>query len=193
MTKKIETNELFSEYFERWIKVYKEGAIRKVTMNKYLLALTWVKKLVPDLKVSQMDRTSYQRLLNEYAKHHERQTTMDFHHQLKGAILDAVDDGLIQRDPTRKAIIKGKAPREKKPKYLSQFELLKCFGENTIVVVCTNNLIIECIRLLDYKLFDNFLVNKGIIGSIIFSIIMIVIEYTLIKISKSRFSILFGK
>ena len=39
------------------------------------------------------------------------------------AILDAVDEGLIARDPTRKTIIKGKTPRAKKPKYLSQFEL----------------------------------------------------------------------
>ena len=53
-------------------------------------------------------------------KQHERQTTMDFHHQLKGAILDAVDEGLIERDPTRKAIIKGKTPRPKKQKYLNQ-------------------------------------------------------------------------
>jgi len=114
---------LFSDYFERWIRVYKEGAIRKVTMNKYLLAHTWLKKLIPDLKMRDMDRIAYQRLLNDYAKYHERQTTMDFHHQLKGAILDAVDEGLIPRDPTRKAIIKGKPPRDKKPKYLSQFEL----------------------------------------------------------------------
>lgn len=48
---------------------------------------------------------------------------MDFHHQLKGAILDAVDEGLIDRDPTRKVIIKGKTPAEKKIKYLNQFEL----------------------------------------------------------------------
>ena len=41
-------------------------------------------------------------------KYHERQTTMDFHHQLKAPILDAVDEGWINRDPTRKAIIKGK-------------------------------------------------------------------------------------
>ena len=37
--------------------------------------------------------------------------------------MDAVDDGLIDRDPTRKAIIKGKQPRPKKNKYLNQFEL----------------------------------------------------------------------
>lgn len=123
MAKKEVSEELFSDYFERWIRVYKEGAIRKVTMNKYLLAHTWLKKLIPDLKMRDMDRIAYQRLLNDYAKYHERQTTMDFHHQLKGAILDAVDEGLIPRDPTRKAIIKGKPPRDKKPKYLSQFEL----------------------------------------------------------------------
>ncbi len=115
--------ELFSAYFERWIQIYKEGAIRKVTMQKYKLSLSWVKKLAPKLKLSDIDRISYQQLLNDYAKDHERQTTMDFHHHLKSAILDAVDEGLIEKDPTRKVIIKGRSPREKKKKYLNQFEL----------------------------------------------------------------------
>ena len=83
----------------------------------------WLVRLVPDLKTEELDRIQYQQLLNEYAAHHEKQTVMDFHHQLKGAILDAVDEGLIGRDPTRKAIIKGKAPKAKKIKYLNQFQL----------------------------------------------------------------------
>lgn len=115
--------ELFHVYYKRWITVYKEGAIRKVTMAKYLMTHQWLVKLVPNLKLCDLTRISYQQLLNDYAQEHERQTTMDFHHQLKGAILDAVDEGFIDRDPTRKAIIKGKTPREKKPKYLNQFEL----------------------------------------------------------------------
>jgi integrase len=82
----------------------------------------WVEKLVPNLQISEMTRIAYQQLLNDYALYHERQTTMDFHHQLKGAILDAVDEGLITRDPT-KGIIKGKTPNPKKIKYLNQFEL----------------------------------------------------------------------
>ena len=123
MTKDTKQSELFCDYFERWVKVYKDGAIRKVTMNKYLLALSWLRKLIPDLRMCDMDRIAYQKLLNDYARHHERQTTMDFHHQLKGAIMDAVDDGLIAKDPTRKAIIKGKTPVPKKIKYLNQFEL----------------------------------------------------------------------
>jgi len=129
MLDNITTNDLFCEYYAQWITMYKEGAIRKVTMNKYILTQLWIKKLAPDLKICELSRITYQRLLNDYAELHERQTTMDFHHQLKGAILDAVDDGLIERDPTRKAIIKGKTPREKKIKYLNQFELHKLLSD----------------------------------------------------------------
>ena len=114
---------LFCDYYAQWIKVYKEGAIREPTMEKYRLTQAWLDKLAPDLTLEGLTRVTYQQLINDYAEHHERQTTMDFHHQLKGAILDAVDEGLIARDPTRKVIIKGKPPRPKKIKYLNQFEL----------------------------------------------------------------------
>lgn len=117
--------DLFHEYYKEWINVYKEGAIRKVTMDKYLFTLSWIQRLAPGLTMENLSRITYQKLLNDYAEYHERQTTMDFHHQLKGAVLDAVDEGLIERDPTRKAIIKGKQPRDKKIKYLNQFELHK--------------------------------------------------------------------
>lgn len=123
MLESVSKNDLFCDYYLRWITVYKEGAIRKVTMDKYLMTHSWLKKIVPNLKICELTRVTYQELLNEYARSHERQTTMDFHHQLKCAILDAVDDGLIDRDPTRKAIIKGKTPCSKKQKYLNQYEL----------------------------------------------------------------------
>ena len=114
---------LFYNYYTQWIEVYKKDAIREATMAKYRMTQKWVEKLAPELKVCELTRTAYQKILNDYAKEHERQTTLDFHHQLKGAVMDAVDEGLIERDPTRKAIIKGKTPREKKIKYLNQFEL----------------------------------------------------------------------
>ena len=123
MLREFKDTELFCDYYLKWITVYKKGAIRDVTLEKYNMTHRWLLRLVPNLRLSEMNRMSYQQLLNDYAIYHERQTTMDFHHQLKGAILDAVDEGLIERDPTRKAIIKGKAPSQKKIKYLNQFEL----------------------------------------------------------------------
>lgn len=123
MLNEVKKTDLFCDYYEKWITVYKEGAIRKVTLDKYKMTQAWLKKLAPKLTLCELNRISYQQILNDYATHHERQTTMDFHHQLKGAILDAVDEGLVERDPTRKAIIKGKTPAVKKIKYLNQFEL----------------------------------------------------------------------
>lgn len=114
---------LFYSYYEKWISMYKEGAVRPVTLKKYKMALQWLRRIAPKLTVGELDRIHYQEIINAYAAAHERQTTVDFHHLIKGAVLDAVDEGLIERDPTRKVIIKGKAPAAKKIKYLSQYEL----------------------------------------------------------------------
>lgn len=35
MSNKITKDTLFHEYYDQWITMYKEGAIRKVTMDKY--------------------------------------------------------------------------------------------------------------------------------------------------------------
>lgn len=123
MSRKKKGSQLFHEYFEEWVHLYKEGAVRSVTLRKYEVAQRYLEELVPNMKLNELDRKSYQKLLNEYALTHEKQTTMDFHHQVKGAILDAVDEGLIEINPTRKIIIKGKKPAKKKPKFLNQFEV----------------------------------------------------------------------
>ena len=95
MLQKLEREDTFAMYFQQWVTVYKVGAIREVTLSKYNMTQSWIERLAPDLKLCDLNRTSYQHIINQYAVHHERQTTMDFHHHLKGAILDAVDDGLI--------------------------------------------------------------------------------------------------
>lgn len=122
-------NVLLSDYFGSWIKIYKEGSIRPITLDKYYQSLNWVKKLAPKLKIHQVTRFAYQELLNKYAETHEKETVMDFHHQLKGALMDALDEGFIDKDPTRKVVIKGKAPTKKKKKFLSQFELHDLLGK----------------------------------------------------------------
>jgi integrase len=123
LSKNKRTKQLFSEYFEEWVELYKVGAVRPITLKKYYISQQHIEKLVPNLKVCDITRRNYQKLLNDYAISHEKQTTMDFHHHLKGAILDAVDDGLITQNPTRKIIIKGKSPGKKRPQFLNQHEV----------------------------------------------------------------------
>lgn len=123
MFTKENTSQYFHEYFSEWIELYKHGAVRPVTYQKYLMTLRRLTEFAPSLKVCELNKRSYQTLINDYAETHEKQTTMDFHHHLKSAILDAVDEGLLMSDPTRKVIIKGKKPGKKKLKFLSQHEL----------------------------------------------------------------------
>ncbi|EAC8512420.1 site-specific integrase [Listeria monocytogenes] len=123
MKAKKRKEQTFHEYFKEWVDLYKVGAIRSITLQKYYVTEQKIQELVPDLKIKDLDRYTYQQLLNSYALTHEKQTTMDFHHHLKGAILDAVDEGVISQNPTRKIVIKGKAPRSKKAKFLNQFEV----------------------------------------------------------------------
>ena len=123
MSKENATSQYFHEYFSVWIELYKQGTVRPITYQKYLMTLRRLTELAPNLKLCELDKRSYQSLLNDYALTHERQTTMDFHHHLKSAIMDALDEGLLKLDPTRKVIIKGKSPAQKKPKFLSQFGL----------------------------------------------------------------------
>ena len=123
MITKKQKSQYFHEYFAEWIEIYKQGSVRTVIYQKYLMTLRRLTELASDLRISELDKRSYQTLLNDYAETHERQTTMDFHHHLKSAILDAFDEGLLTTDPTRKVIIKGKVAVKRKNKFLGQFEL----------------------------------------------------------------------
>lgn len=114
---------LFCDYYDDWIKTYKEGAVRQVTLNKYLMTAKRLREIIPDLDIRDLDRRTYQHILNEYALTHEKQTTSDFHHQVKACVKDLFHDGLLDRDPTYRAIVKGREPGPKKPKYLQTEEL----------------------------------------------------------------------
>lgn len=71
-------------------------------------------------------------------------------------------------------------------KYLEEYR------KSTIVLLVTNNLIIETVRLLDYKLFGNLLIKLDMTGSIIFTAFLIIVEWWIIKISQGLFAPVFG-
>ncbi|SFH68934.1 site-specific integrase [Pisciglobus halotolerans] len=119
-------SELFVDYFKEWVETYKVGAVRDVTLNKYKMTHRSLSNIVPDLTIDKLDRRVYQKILNEYAKTHEKATTTDFHHQVKACVQDMFHDGILDRDPTYRAIIKGKKPdHRKKNKFLQIDELTK--------------------------------------------------------------------
>lgn len=58
-------NQLFYKYFGDWIELYKVGAIRDVTLQKYKMTENRIQELAPDLKLKDLTRVTYQKLINE--------------------------------------------------------------------------------------------------------------------------------
>ena len=123
------STKLFHKYYKEWIELYKKDAVRHATLVKYGLADKHVKEICPNLHLHQLDRKSYQLLLNKFAENHTHETTLDFHHHLKACLVDAYEDGIIRVNPTRKAIIKGTQKRKKKKKFLNRDELQALLSE----------------------------------------------------------------
>ena len=66
-------------------------------------------------------------------------------------------------------------------------------GKYSIVVLVTNNIIIEILRLIDHKITADFFIRNGNIGYLLFALILILLEYLVILTAKERMGILFGK
>lgn len=63
-----DVNELFCNYYEKWITIYKEGAIRNSTMQKYKLTSRWLKKIAPNLKIREINRITVNVNIKMYKK-----------------------------------------------------------------------------------------------------------------------------
>lgn len=65
MLEHLTSEDFFHIYYKEWISVYKEGAIRDVTMAKYTMTLKWLERLAPISELSNVNRITYQQLLND--------------------------------------------------------------------------------------------------------------------------------
>lgn len=70
---------------------------------------------------------------------------------------------------------------------------LSLFGVNSIVVLVSNNLLIEIFRLIEYKYFNNIFLNSGTLGGLLMAVILIIPEFCLIQLSQGKIGFLFGK
>lgn len=125
MPKKKKREILFADYYDEWIEIYKSGAIADVTLEKYYNTARHIRAIAPKLFVSDLDRLAYQKIINTYAKTHEKATTKDFHTQVKACVRDMFHDRMIDNDPTYRVVIKGKVPTKKNKKFLQKEELSK--------------------------------------------------------------------
>lgn len=102
-----------SAYFDTWVSIYKSGLVREKTLIKYHTTRDWLVKIEPKIPIESITRNDYQMLIKSYAESHAHKTVVDFHRQIRACILDAIDEGVIQKDFTRKVFLGGHIPNKR--------------------------------------------------------------------------------
>ena len=122
-------NTLLADYYADWISTYKEGgALRPSTMQSYRYAMMQLKMLAPALTLKELNRREYQQILNRFSEGRAWRSVKHLHALLKPAVLDALDDGLISTNPTRRTVIKG-TQKDGVRKWLNQDEAARLCQE----------------------------------------------------------------
>ena len=68
MSRKRYSTKPFHKYYKEWIALYKENAVRRVTLDKYYLTHKKLIELAPDLHLNELTRQNYQKLINKYVR-----------------------------------------------------------------------------------------------------------------------------
>lgn len=116
------TSITLADYFQQWIETFKKPAVAPVTYVKYQNTHKHIQIFFGDIKIEQINRLSYQTVLNTFAKNHAKRTTSMFHKHIRAAILDAIEENILTTDFTRKAIITGREIQNDKVMFHSYHE-----------------------------------------------------------------------
>jgi len=111
-----------TDYFQQWMEIFKKPAISPVTYVKYENTLKHIAVYFGTIKLADITRQKYQVALNKFAKLHAKRTTAGFHKQIRAAVLDAMEEGIITTDFTRRAIVTGREKNKEKVMFHSYSE-----------------------------------------------------------------------
>lgn len=113
--------EPFNNYFEQWVSLYKSD-IKKGTKTHYENTLRIINENFTSTPIQHITKNDYQEFLNNFGKDKSKETVKKINSQIRACVRDAVDDGLIPVDFTRKATITGRDAKEEHEKHINYNE-----------------------------------------------------------------------
>lgn len=117
-------DQFFSEYIRNWFELYKKGKYSLEHERNIERSVKLVEEHFIGFRIKDITRDMYQHFLNDLGKNLATETVKKRHVYIRACIKDAIEDGVITRDPTYKAIIKGhKSEKAEELKYLNFDEL----------------------------------------------------------------------
>lgn len=122
---------LFSEHMRNWFELYQKGKHSLEHERNIERSVKLVEEHFVGVKLKDLTRDMYQNFLNKIAENLAKDTVKKRHVYIRSCIRDAREDGIISKDATYKAIIKGKKSEKlEELKYLN-FEEVKRLVKET--------------------------------------------------------------
>lgn len=131
----ISSDTTFLEYFQDWIKINEENKISQSTLNRYYNALNIFDEKFGNTAIKDFSQLKYREMLKEYAegyfigghkKRHTKASVQELNNCFSQAFKDALNEEIIERDPTWNAPIYEKKPTKKEEvKFMSLTEYKK--------------------------------------------------------------------
>ncbi len=133
--KKIHTKlEPISTYFQDWVSLYK-GGFSKGTLSNYKYTLIYINDHFNNTPIQHIKKSDYQRFINYLSETYSKEVVNKVNSHIRACVKDAIDDGIIHVDFTRKVVLGGKDPKPEQEKIINYKDfqtLLKFLYEELI-------------------------------------------------------------
>jgi len=119
----------FAEYFNEWIELYKSNKHFN-TFSRYSNSYERVKEYFKDRPIQKITRSDYQLFLNEYGKGKSKETVRKLNTHIKACVKDAIEEGYITLDFTRKVELNATNNAKKsEDKHLNYIDSINLYNE----------------------------------------------------------------
>ncbi|MCT1577571.1 site-specific integrase [Oceanobacillus kimchii] len=124
-----------NEYFKNWVTLYK-SEVSPGTKSLYNYSYEFINQHFGDMPLQHIRASDYQRFMNTLGKKYSKESVKKVNSHMRACVLDAIDDGVIHADFTRKAVLTGKDSKPEGEKIISykdasklKKEIIRCLQE----------------------------------------------------------------
>ncbi|WP_028977243.1 tyrosine-type recombinase/integrase [Sporolactobacillus terrae] len=111
---------LFSEFYDHWYKTYRKGKLSFENDRELARTGKFVAERFPGVKLKEVTRDLYQKMLNDFGETRATATVKKYHVYMRACLRFAIEEGILFKDPTYKAVARGKIAEKKESlKYLN--------------------------------------------------------------------------
>lgn len=113
----------FKEYYDQWVKTYKENKLADITLDRYTYTGDALESFFHSTKIKDVSRTDYQKFINWYGADHAPATVKKVNAIIRACVKSAILDDYLFKDFTQRVELNSNKDRSVQVEYLNLDEI----------------------------------------------------------------------